>query len=322
MAKPSISRRLAEKSLNAAKAAIEIYNKPNFDYKMEAFVVLMINSWELLFKACILKKHKNKLQSILIQDKSATKKWQEPKRFYPKRNRSWNELTIDIFSSMKKLDFLDQNLLSQIEVLVEIRDNAIHFLNDAKDIESKLLEIATATVKSFVMCFREWFSEIDFNDSILPVWFQLNENFVSIGKNKWNNQELQNLLNYIQNKESKSIISAHAISFVTEIQLKRSLHSWISVSNDRKNPNSIPLKVVDTDLIDTKYKIDYGSLQQQLRKRKPGIKFDKKFHAIHSIVKTNKELSLQRLLDPRNPKSIKKQFYSQQAVDFILEQLK
>lgn len=321
MSKPSISRRLAEKSLNAAKSAIEIYNKPNFDYKMEAFVVLMINSWELLFKAYILKKHKNKLQSILIQDKSATKKWQAPKRFYPKRNRSWNELTIDIFSSMKKLDFLDLNLLSQIEVLVEVRDNAIHFLNDAGDIESKLLEIATATVKNFVMCFREWFSEIDFNDSILPIWFQLNESFSSIGK-KWNNQELLNLLTYIQNKESKSIISAHAISFVTEIQLKRSLHSWISVSNDRKNPNSIPLKVVDTDLIDTKYKIDYHSLKEELKKRKTGIKFDKKFHTIHATVKANKELSLQRLLDPRNPQSIKKQFYSQQAIDFILEKLK
>ena len=73
MAKPTLAKKLAEKSLSAAKSAIELYNKPNFDYKMESFVILMINAWELLFKAYILKINKNKLKFILIQDKQATK---------------------------------------------------------------------------------------------------------------------------------------------------------------------------------------------------------------------------------------------------------
>ena len=35
----------------AAVAAIEVYNKPNFSYREEAFSLLMTNAWELLLKA-------------------------------------------------------------------------------------------------------------------------------------------------------------------------------------------------------------------------------------------------------------------------------
>ena len=47
----SLSRDLTDKSIQAAVAAIEIYNKPNFSYREEAFALLMTNAWELLLKA-------------------------------------------------------------------------------------------------------------------------------------------------------------------------------------------------------------------------------------------------------------------------------
>ena len=46
---------LLDKSLAAALAAIEIYNKPDFKYREESFVILVVNAWELLLKAKILK---------------------------------------------------------------------------------------------------------------------------------------------------------------------------------------------------------------------------------------------------------------------------
>jgi hypothetical protein len=42
---------LAAKSIQAAIAAIEVYNKPSFSYREEAFSLLMTNAWELLLKA-------------------------------------------------------------------------------------------------------------------------------------------------------------------------------------------------------------------------------------------------------------------------------
>ena len=44
-----------EKSVGAALSAIEIYNKPDFKYREETFAILMINAWELLLKARIIK---------------------------------------------------------------------------------------------------------------------------------------------------------------------------------------------------------------------------------------------------------------------------
>lgn len=319
MAKPTLSTRLASKSLNAAKSAIEIYNKPHFDYKSEAFVILIINAWELLFKALILRQSKNKLTAILIQEKQKTKAWGTPKRFYPKKNRAWNYLTIDIFLALKTLNSIDENLKKQIEVLVELRDNSIHFMNDPWLIENKLLEVATATTKSFVICYREWFPEIPLNESILPIWFQLAESLpLIVGKNP---KEIENVLQYIQEQEINSVVSQHAIAFTTEIQLKRNLHSWPSVQVDKRNPSSLPIKVIDVDLIETKFKLDYEALKQRLKNRRRALVLNKKFHEIHRKVKENKELCLVRLLDPRNPKSAKKQFYTEQAVDFILEQI-
>jgi hypothetical protein len=48
------SKELLAKSLQAALAAIEIYNKPDFRYREESFAVLICNSWELLLKAKVL----------------------------------------------------------------------------------------------------------------------------------------------------------------------------------------------------------------------------------------------------------------------------
>lgn len=50
---------LVDKSIQACIAAIEIYNKPEFRYREEAFSILMLNAWELLLKARILKENKN-----------------------------------------------------------------------------------------------------------------------------------------------------------------------------------------------------------------------------------------------------------------------
>ena len=46
-----ISNRLLEKSLSAALLGIELYNKPNIEYREESFAIFIINAYELLFKA-------------------------------------------------------------------------------------------------------------------------------------------------------------------------------------------------------------------------------------------------------------------------------
>ena len=49
-------------------AAIEIYNKPDFLYREEAFAVLAINGWELLLKAKWLSDHNNKISTLYVME--------------------------------------------------------------------------------------------------------------------------------------------------------------------------------------------------------------------------------------------------------------
>lgn len=51
MKRNQIYESLIDKSINSMLSAIEIYNKPDFKYREEAFAIFAINSWELLFKA-------------------------------------------------------------------------------------------------------------------------------------------------------------------------------------------------------------------------------------------------------------------------------
>ena len=63
------------KSVQAAVAAIEVYNKPNFSYREEAFALLMSNAWELLLKAKWLLDHGDSVDSLyeLVDDRLGRK---------------------------------------------------------------------------------------------------------------------------------------------------------------------------------------------------------------------------------------------------------
>jgi hypothetical protein len=47
------SRHLVKNAKSALLAAIEIYNKPGFQYRDECFVILLLNAWELFLKALL-----------------------------------------------------------------------------------------------------------------------------------------------------------------------------------------------------------------------------------------------------------------------------
>ena len=84
---------LVESSLSAAAAAIEIYNKPNFTYREEAFTILLINAWELLLKAKILLDANDDIKSLYVSDRKGGYK----------QSRNGAPLTIEILGAMGKI---------------------------------------------------------------------------------------------------------------------------------------------------------------------------------------------------------------------------
>ena len=73
-------RALLDKAMDSMLSAIEIYNKPNFNYREETFAVLAINAWELLLKAYILRENRYNLRSIYVLEPSIKKNGTKSKR--------------------------------------------------------------------------------------------------------------------------------------------------------------------------------------------------------------------------------------------------
>jgi hypothetical protein len=96
-------------------AGIEIYNKPRIDYRNECFVILLLNSWELLFKA--------------VCSKNRIRIFEAKKRDQPYRTLSlWDSL--ESAKPFFPQDIHPKVIAENIGRLVDYRNNAVHFYNE------------------------------------------------------------------------------------------------------------------------------------------------------------------------------------------------
>lgn len=124
---------LLNNSVSAILAAVEIYNKPRISYRNECFVVLLINSWELMLKAIL---SKNKI-SI----------YEPKKRNQPQRTISlWQ--AIDTSKSYFPQEISPKAVIANINSLVDYRDNVIHFYNE-KGFETLIYGLAQTSIVNF-----------------------------------------------------------------------------------------------------------------------------------------------------------------------------
>jgi hypothetical protein len=311
-----------DKSVSAALSAIEIYNKPDFKYREETFAILMINSWELLLKAKIISASKNNLKSIYVLTNKIGKKGNKLSTLTPKLNRSNNPMTIGLEKCLdvcqQNLNCLDTACYENIILLMEIRDAAIHFHNHDLYLSKKVFEIGTASLKNYLTLIREWF-DYDlsvYNFYLMPISFyhefEAAKSF-SVHKEK---EQIKNLLQFISDKEEQNPSDEekpYNISLRLETKFVKSSSTdslLIAYSND---PNALPVKIQEEDML-KRYPLDYDTLTDKLRARYSNFKLDKKYHRIRKELSKDKRFCKTRLLDPENPKSLKKDFFNSEIL--------
>lgn len=139
----------------------------------------MLNAWELLLKARILKENKNRMRSIQVFERKITKSGLPSKKLLPKRNRSKNETTIGLPAAIGIVraytkDAIDQYGAENLALLMEIRDNAIHFRNASKGLRKRVQEVGSAALRNFANAAKSWFgrdlSTYDF--ALMPFAFE------------------------------------------------------------------------------------------------------------------------------------------------------
>jgi hypothetical protein len=176
--RPPLHSRFVDKAEAALVAAVEVYNKPAFAYREETFALLMINAWELLLKAKLLKDGSNKPKCIRVYEKRQTKSGKLSTKLYLRRNRAGNPMTIALGACVVKLDAdaaarLSPAIKANLDALVEVRDNAAHYIHASAVLARQVLELGSAAIKNFVLLAKRWFDR-DLSHSlalVLPLSF-------------------------------------------------------------------------------------------------------------------------------------------------------
>lgn len=301
-----------EKSLASAISAIEVYNKPDFKYREETFSILMINAWELLLKAKIIKDNNSDLRSIYIQEKTKNKDGTTSKRFYPKLNRSLNPMTIEIRGAMEKTN-IPEVLKENLNLLIEVRDNSIHYINKDPLFSKKISEIGTANLKSYVKLFNDWFDYdlSQYNFYLMPISFFHTFELESFSVNKQSKQ-IQNLIAHILQKESEYPSNEkkdHNISLKIETKFsKSSTPDSLKVQYD---PNAtLKVKVDAEEQFKKKYPMDYQELTSKLQKRYKDFVINNKFYKLKRNLEKDEKYCGERFLDFVKKTGTSKKYYS------------
>lgn len=309
----SRSKELLDRAIAATITAIEIYNKPDFRYREEAFSVLAINGWELLLKAKWLADHGNDLVTLYVREASKSKAATKGNKPRIKRTRSGNPFTHSLDFLAKKLvesDALDANAWKNLEALLELRDSAIHFYNRSPVFAQRLQEIGAASVKNFTAAAADWFKRdlSEFNFYLMPLSFvRLPAQAEAVVLNP----EEKNFLAFIESLETKQDDpgTRYSVSVNIEIKFTRSKAKdalGVQVTN---NPNAPEVRLTE-EQVREKYPWDYDRLTAECRKRYAGFKSDQKYHDCRKKLAGDKRFSYVRELDPSNPKSAKKPFFN------------
>jgi hypothetical protein len=151
-------RKLIANARAAMIAAIELYNKPQIEYRDEVVVILLVNAWELLAKA-VLSKSRNSI--------------------YYKKRRGEPYRTLSIDDALRRAAVASSwppgidgtPVTGNVRMLTIYRDNAIHFYNDG-NFSALLYSLAQTAIINF----RDVLKEIggpdlarDITWSILPL---------------------------------------------------------------------------------------------------------------------------------------------------------
>lgn len=118
-------KQLLDKSVEAFIMGLEIYNKPTIKYRIEGFSFFVVNAWELMLKAELIKRNEN----IYYKDKP--------------------ERTISVENALKKI-YTDENtrIRLNLEKIIDLRNISTHYITE--DYEVKYAPLFQACVLNFV----------------------------------------------------------------------------------------------------------------------------------------------------------------------------
>lgn len=300
---------MLEKSISACISAIEIYNKPNFQHREETFSILMTNAWELLLKSKLVKDGGDLPQAIHFMKKGEVV-----------ISPSGNPKTISLGVALNRLlsnGSIPSVVGDNIRLLMNIRDDSVHFVCGDLELSTSIQEIGTASLKNFMTLAMNWFNH-DFsryNFYLMPVSFYHLSDVTSFSVESEVKSNLLKHLKGVEKDHENDKDANYAISLKLHTKLVKTTNEealQVRVTND---PDAPEIVLSEEDALKN-YPHDYHELLEILKARYTNFKQNKVFHDQMRTLKAEGERYCKlRRLDPDNPKSISKTFYHNRVID-------
>ena len=306
MAKKQKCQKLLDKSVASALAAIELYNKPRFLYREESFILLIIHAWEMLLKAKWLKENNNKESCLYI--KTSGREYEKTHAGTPKT------LSFDkMIGLLQSKNLLHDEVIRNLQVFRTLRNSVEHFLTENKALKEQIFLYALANLQNFRLLAKEWFDK-DLDAMNIPVPLSLKEPTPSVASSaKRENKDVRILLRYLeqQAQNASDPKSPYAVKIAYEISFKKDNKNGIPIKYDE---NGIPVYLSDEQFA-AKFPYTYKQLLCEIKKQCPNVKRNRQFNALMNRLRDDDKEQLQwheRKLNPKNSKSQKARFYSEE----------
>lgn len=305
--------RLLEKAKEAFVMAIEIYNKPSINYRLEGFSFFICNAWELMLKAHMINKFGE--SSIYYPDK-------------PNRTISLENCVQKVFTNEKA------PLRKNLEKVIELRNTSTHFITE--EYEAVYIPLLQACVFNFVDKMMD-FHEVDMTRVIPENFITLSVRLKSLNeteiRGKYEEQVAEKLVSVQRTLEPmvEENNSAFAIkvehyhyntkdrSQATELyHIEKEAIEGVRLIKELKNPNDTHKYTAKDLLKEIKKKIQKDNIKLLYRGKEVEFNmFHFRLFTDYFKIKENERMCFTYQVSAQPQYS-----YSQQAIDFIYEEIK
>ena len=324
----SRSKALANTAVDACIAAIEVYNKPDFRHREQAFAILMLNAWELLLKARVLQENNNKLSSIHVRERMLKADGTRGQRLVVKHGRGGNPITIDVTTAISLVKGfskagIDDACAENIHLLAEMRNKAVHFMNEDAGLSQRMQEVGTAALRNFMRAVQEWFDTdlSRYNFFLMPLAFHSPAEAVQSIAGANYNKETANFLEYLASQEKKYPSDAsrqYNVSLQVDFKFVKAKGEGVLPVKLSTDPEAQKISLTEEQM-NAKYPWDYATLMKNFVAKRPSVKRNNSFHAQMEKLKKNPNLCRDRYLNPVKASGTKTTIYSQAMLQELLK---
>lgn len=231
-------RKLLHNSKQAMFAAVEIYNKPKFDYREEVFVILLVNAWELLLLAILSKNKKRIFRPKIKKEPYKTLNFDD----------SFNEAYQ--FFDLPEKD--KQKIKLNLDSIRKYRNDAIHYYGN-KQTQHCIYVLSQSAIKNYGDTLNKIFNHditSEINIILLPLSFNNQPNFIEFFNNNTTQQNgfVKELFKNLKSlEENDSDTSKYITECHVKIESKRKIKSTDFTSNFDKESSGLALKNLNPD---------------------------------------------------------------------------